>query len=358
MAALGQSNTSADAADLVQRLVDAVSASPGGDVDLSSAPIAVLGLLTHVDVLLALKEWRLEQEPAREIERIILPELDTLPRHLGTQLLTAFARLPGLLAVATRASGDFVRWEDRRWLLASGMQGEGTGHPPDENTKHKWTRRNRFLICMDQTDKRIRAASKVHQIQYDIPDEHVFHLGSRLRGNAPGLPLQEQSLSGVGLGDRLDIQCHGNSQYVAGQPMQGSGEVKAFDPAALAELLHSKGLRSVGVLKLQGCSVSAGNYLETLSMELTLRGIQVGYLSGFKGNLWNLRTVVRFRGGRHVVDWTKPLRLLCPLLWGTLKGKWVGFLPSLASQQALRGNVKLTFRGTKFYDPQRFGTPS
>lgn len=132
---------------------------------------------------------------------------------------------------------------------------------------------------------------------------------------------------------------------------------KSHTPKSLAQMLQQLGLKSVGVLKFQSCLVGRGQFLVQLKHELHLRGIQVGYLSGYTGVLLDPRFIVDLCGRKFRLDSNIGLKLLFPPAWPTLFGKgksvW-GIFPPSWCQKVVKGDAHVRFAGTRYDLPSEF----
>jgi hypothetical protein len=250
----------------------------------------------------------------------------------------------------------FVEYRPRA-AAATTAESEPNGTSTNEPAVHfasarggtyRWDPENRYAICMDESDTPLRTVTKVHQIEHQIPDDHVFYQGRRANneGNAPGLPLYSNQLEGITLGDRLTIFAHGNPD-----------SLNNMNPAELASMLQQRGLREVGVLKLFSCSVGAGDFLEQLSIELTRRNIRVGYVSGYTTDLQDSQRVVKVMGKRRAVNQFLPLNAVAaffppawPLIATAGASRTAGrfCLPPSWYQKVVPGNANIVFKGTRY----------
>jgi hypothetical protein len=115
---------------------------------------------------------------------------------------------------------------------------------------------------------------------------------------------------------------------------------KTDRPDTFAEFLQDAGLRRVGVLKIQGSNVGCGDYVEQLKEALTRRGIEVGYISAYKGYVTFTGVAFQFKGETHAVN----------LAW--LGGKTVNVVvPSYLMQKVVKGNIDIAFPRTRYDMP-------
>jgi hypothetical protein len=167
-------------------------------------------------------------------------------------------------------------------------------------------------------------------VRHDVPADHRFELRrfSRRSGQPLGPALNAQSLVECTLRSRLDIHGHGNRRRFV---------VEASD---LAQALQAGGLRQVGVLKLQGCSVGRGDYLHRLSGELQSRGIDFGYLSAYTTDVQRTYVTTRIGGAElnlHL-GW-----LICS---GPTRAAGTGL--AAPDVRVVQGTAPVAFAGTRY----------
>ena len=120
-----------------------------------------------------------------------------------------------------------------------------------------------------------------------------------------------------------------------------TGTELGYRPAELARFLADAGLTEVGVLKFKACQIGKDDYLPRLVDELSERGIRVGYVSGPTGDYTDMRLPVKIGNMRFNF---RPIFFSPP--------KMVGWKPEKYGLRTAKGNVDITFSGTRYDLPR------
>lgn len=192
----------------------------------------------------------------------------------------------------------------------------------------------RYILSSAQ-DSIIDQSHDAHVCRHKIPIDNQFKLQPRHRkpvGECFHLKKQTEtqkgSLSDVTIKDKLDLNGHGSTTDFAG-----------ISIPELVNLLKELELTEVGVLKFSACNIGKSHYLEDLKAALNEAGIQVGYLSGPKGTISDLRINIKVRG--------KSLNLnIFPMRKGVIRG--VLPIPEKFGLKVVEGNVDISFENTRY----------
>lgn len=204
----------------------------------------------------------------------------------------------------------------------------------------KWKPEDRFILSFEDDNKVIREGAAVQAIDHSIPVQNCFHSASQRMAGGTGTIATTQSLVPLTAAKRLDLHAHGNKENIG-----------KMSPGQLAEWLHKAGLRSVGVLKIHACDVGKGDYLGQLKNELTGRNIEVGYLSGPKGSVADMRIPIVLGNKALALNVVRPLATLVPIPFAgvLIANKMVDFVkPEPLALHVVKGNINIAFPGTRY----------
>lgn len=194
-----------------------------------------------------------------------------------------------------------------------------------------------YIISFDDGNSVIRSGAKTKALRNKIPPHNCFYSGTVAPNHSSGTLLVNNSLAKLRLDSRLTLLAHANEDFF-----------DIYTPESLATKLHEAGLKEAGILKLEGCNVGKGDYLEKLKYELNRLGIKVGYLSGPKSSHANTEKVIKTPFGRKAFDVVFLLKLIDPLLWPYLfTSNVTGVLPG-THLKIVKGNADITFPGTHY----------
>ena len=188
------------------------------------------------------------------------------------------------------------------------------------------------------------------------PGERDFSMELDL--DARGSPHQEP-LKDIKLTDRLNIIAHGSASHVEiNDEIQVTldaqnnvtsvkiGSISHLKATGLAPKLFNAGLREVGVIKLSSCNAGTGRLLEDLLFALDQLNVNVGYVSGPRGEIADVRmpvkigafqTNLRRMGSRALF---RKAVFLNDNLWYPR--------PERFGLRVVKGNVDLRFPGTRY----------
>lgn len=198
-----------------------------------------------------------------------------------------------------------------------------------------------FILSLDDENDVIRTGAKTKALRNKIPPDNCFYYGTKAPRNPSGKLLDKQSLGQLSIDSRLTLIAHSNDRSFA-----------RHSPALLAQELFDVGLRKVGILKLEGCSIGSGDYLEQLKDALNKLNVEVGYLSGPTGLHVDTDVVMKTPFGRKAVDVVFPLKLIAPPMWPYLfTSHSTGVRPG-THLKIVKGNADITFPGTHYDLPK------
>ncbi|MDT7524440.1 hypothetical protein RAE21_19005 [Rhodoferax sp. TBRC 17198] len=194
-----------------------------------------------------------------------------------------------------------------------------------------------YIISFDDGNSVIRSGAKTKALRNQIPTDNCFYSGTVAPNRPSGKPLLGNSLENLGLESRLTLIGHASEN-----------RFNTYAPKALAEKLRDAGLKEAGILKLEGCNVGKGDYLEKLKIALDELDIKVGYLSGPKSYHANTDEVIKTPFGRKAFDVLFLLKLIAPPMWPYLfTSNVTGSLPG-THLKIVKGNADITFPGTHY----------
>jgi hypothetical protein len=205
------------------------------------------------------------------------------------------------------------------------IEDSGQQTPDKEvNTAERFGRR---VIISSDSDPIIRRGAKCNATHRRVPTEHRYTLDNSGNPKNFGSVLGDNTpLSSLTIRDRIDLHGHGSTE-----------SFENFTPSALAEFLINKGLTNIGVIKIQSCDAGKKNFLIDLKNHLIYDGVNVGYLSGPKSGLSDMRFNLNFRG--HSFN-------ILPIFYAPKK--IVGFLPEKFNLRVVKGNADISFSGTRY----------
>jgi len=202
------------------------------------------------------------------------------------------------------------------------------GCPPPIYPKWKSTDR---MIVSSESDSTARRSAAAQQGYRNVRSQNFVTLAS-LAASAPEAPESAITgpLSGLGLHSRLDLHGHGSV-----------GRFEHMSPEMLAKKLYDSGLHKVGVLKVQACHVGTKDYLPRLKDAMAARGMEVGYLSGFKGAVIPHTHVLNLFGKKINLRHT----LTRKTVYDPREESYFGESEGL---RVIKGNVDVGFKGTRY----------
>lgn len=156
------------------------------------------------------------------------------------------------------------------------------------------------------------AAGKMLAGRYKVPMEHRRYHGPHARGF---LQAGSTSLSGMTLESKLIVVAHGLPTSISG-----------YTAERFARLLHSYGLRDVGLISFKSCYLGKQNFLDDL-VRAASGLFRVGWCIGYLHQSYT-RGRSQFSGREHWRGLFTP-RFLHPLLKG----------PDAARVKVVQGNV-------------------
>ncbi|MBS7697753.1 MULTISPECIES: hypothetical protein [unclassified Chelatococcus] len=117
------------------------------------------------------------------------------------------------------------------------------------------------------------------QVRYNIPPSRHFFHGCGDFGKYPELagamfnasPLLPTSLAAVDRTSKLMIVSHGSEFGLC-----------SMDMATLVSKLVNSGLKEVGLISFKACLTGKGRFLDILSKDIAMRGIDHGWLIGYR----------------------------------------------------------------------------
>ncbi|MBX3540839.1 MAG: hypothetical protein KF735_24575 [Chelatococcus sp.] len=136
-----------------------------------------------------------------------------------------------------------------------------------------------FIINIQPRDTIIDIYAKKIQSRYNIPSNRSFYdrrdSGDIFAGFAGttfnALPLSPTALTPVDRTSKLMIVSHG-SEY----------GLHSMDMATLARTLVNAGLKEVGLISFKACLTGKDQFLDILSKDIAMRGIDHGWLLGYR----------------------------------------------------------------------------
>lgn len=144
-----------------------------------------------------------------------------------------------------------------------------------------------ILVCT--TDYAVRNVFMYVKTRYSVPDENCLNIsGIPLKGAKSG---GGNCLSSLNLFSKLIIIGHGSPTSLA---ITDYFESACADDVAL--LLMEMGLRRVGLISFKSCNIGTGHFLDELLNQLTVVGVKVGWLLGYKDIDW-----FRFKSQKHCI---------------------------------------------------------
>lgn len=195
-----------------------------------------------------------------------------------------------------------------------------------------WEYGKRVIVSSNE-DFLCRDAANVLARHRQVPRSQRFTLnGDCIRAHTGSIREQNgqqdgQSLQSLTLGDRLELLGRGNGDQFDGN-----------SPTEIAELLQRSGLKEVGVIKFHGGSTGKRDFLVRLGRELEKRNISVGYLSGHRAGMSEMRMNIGFNG------WSVNVGILL----GLPLRKFVGNVPERFNLRVVRGNADVEFHRTRY----------
>lgn len=199
--------------------------------------------------------------------------------------------------------------------------------------------------------KVIGDAASAYKDYYNIPSVRCFTMNTtynvlgpgHVQGRVIGGTLQSKSggnsLGLVSLDDKLIMVGHGHAEY----------GFELLDGGALADALCNAGLKNVGLIAFKSCLLGKGDFLGTLRDSLNARGVQFGWLVGYRDSA--ITVVKKNREGRtisvHENIQNKFKAFDTP--WSILENLRRGELRQFGRVAVARGNTDLTRPGLRDY---------
>jgi hypothetical protein len=157
--------------------------------------------------------------------------------------------------------------------------------------KMKWGKV--IIILLDPDDAVIRRDALAWKYRYKVPGRLCFSIPSCDVNSSKELEnfneLKEGCLSLSDLSTKVIIVSHGNMKGVA-----FNGSTK--NPDEFSDYLKLWGLQAAGLLAFRGCLLGRGIFLDSLKTMLSIGGVGVGWLIGYRHEA-NLMKVTRFKYG-------------------------------------------------------------
>lgn len=221
--------------------------------------------------------------------------------------------------------------------------------PHPQQQMPKWKPTDRYVVS-SESDWVVHSGAMVQATHRKVPEANRFTLqglSTKPYKKVFGQPIAQarfnpfeqghatpvsQPLAGLTLSSRLDLHGHGSTTSFE--------NLSAHD---LARRLHQTGLREVGVLKLHACYNGKKHFLEDLRSHLNDLGIKVGYISGAKGALSEMRCTIKIAGKHFVIN---PIPFLPRKVIGS------PFTPETLGLRVIKGNVDIAFPGTRYNLPE------
>lgn len=194
----------------------------------------------------------------------------------------------------------------------------------------KWKGKDRLILASDSdsTSKRSALAQRNYR---DVPDKNFVTLASLAAGRTEAADgAAAGPLAQLSLGSRLDLHGHGSQRTF-----------EKMSPDALAQKLYDAGLREVGVLKLQACHVGRSDYLPKLKQAMEARGMRVGYLSGFKGEVIPHTKVLNVFGKSFNFRYTATRKAV-------RDAREDAYVNEGSGLTVIKGNTDVGFKGTRY----------
>lgn len=186
--------------------------------------------------------------------------------------------------------------------------------------KYKWLSQERFILSSD-SDRVIKDGRKVARNRHSVPKENIFKNFKKTDLRREQVVSRKQ-LSKLTMNSRLDLHGHGSSL-----------NFEYFSPQQLAQELKQRGLREVGVIKLQSCSIGCASFPDQFVKELSKLNIRVGYVSSMKGGLSDVCFAINLFGKKFNIG----------------IGQVVNCLPKSWMTRVTKGNVEnVKFFGTRY----------
>lgn len=237
-------------------------------------------------------------------------------------------------------------FKEREKIKFLNKQLRDTTAAPPQRAFEKCPPEKCFILSLDDGNEVVRTNAKTKALRNKIPPDNCFYYGTKAPRNPSGKRLDKQSLGQLSIDSRLTLIAHANE-----------GSFARHSPALLALKLRDAGLRKVGILKLEGCNVGSGDYLEQLKDALNKLNVEVGYLSGPTGSHADTDVVMKTPFGRKAVDASFPFKLIVPPLWPHLftshstRALTGAILPG-THLKIVKGNADITFPGTHYDLPK------
>lgn len=138
----------------------------------------------------------------------------------------------------------------------------------------KWSKA--AVVLLDPSDRVIANDAIAWKQRYQLPDECCFSFPDRDGGIPLGfMPLVPGCLGFSDVTTKIIIVSHGLPEGVAlSGPPKNAG--------VISDWLKSWGVGAVGLLSFRGCLLGKAGFLGDLATMLTVRGIRVGWLLGYR----------------------------------------------------------------------------
>ena len=145
----------------------------------------------------------------------------------------------------------------------------------------KWNKA--AIVLLDPYDRVIVKDALAWKARYQVPDQFCFSaLDDDGRIPHGFIPLTSRCLSFSDAETKIILVSHGLPQGVW---IRGS----LRNAGVVSDWLKTWGVDAVGLLTFRGCYLGRARFLDDLATMLTVRGIRVGWLLGYRHEAWQWR---------------------------------------------------------------------